>query len=212
MSKESEDSARERGCVADSDQDMIWQGGGPEALVARLIGSRLPETGLVSIDEHPDVPFERLSLAWLAARHTLLVYLTTVEAANPVADTMGRALRDIQDVLDDLGVQTVGVSTQPIAEQHDFADMELFTQRLLADPDLVLARILGLPFTVISARAEYRPVILIVHGGRIEHVIYPVDSPRLSAQEALDWLTKHATDATGEPESAAEETSEDAGQ
>jgi peroxiredoxin len=166
----------------------------PEELIRRVIGVPLPTTGLRWTDEHPDVrprPVERSSLAAFAARHTLLVYLAAAEDdRDPEADTMGRALRDLDDALLDLGVDTVGISTQPVAEQHDLAGSELFTQRLCSDAQLALAKTLGLPITTIAGKVEYEPVILIVEEGRIAHVIYPVVSPRASAREALDWFTE----------------------
>lgn len=202
MSREDDDSTEQHGCMVNPGQDITWHDPwgaepDPEALIARLTGAPLPTTGLTWTHEHPDVPLARISLAQLAARQTLLVYLTPAEGAtSPTADTMGRALRDLQDALHDLGVHTVGISTQPIAEQQEFADSELFTQRLLSDLDLVLANILGLSFTVVNARVEYRPIILIARRGRIAHVIYPIDSPRVSARDALDWLTRHITGGT----------------
>jgi peroxiredoxin len=196
----------ERDCEGAGRQDCmsrtarsIGQGSGsldrdPEALIGRVIGVPLPTTGLRWTEGHPDLrprPVERSSLAAFAARHTLLVYLAPAEDdRDPEADTMGRALRDLDDALLDLGVDTVGISTQAVGEQHDVAGSELFTQRLCSDPDLVLATTLGLPITTIDGKVEYEPVILIVEEGRIAHVIYPVVSPRASAREALDWFTE----------------------
>ncbi len=177
-----------------------------EALIGSLVGRSLPARGLQWIDDHPDAPlgpFAKQSLAELASRETLLIYLGPAEAEDEPdgADTMGRAYRDRQDALHDLGVHTIGVSTQPLSEQHELADVELFKQTLLADERLVLARTLGLPVTIRSAHAiEYQPIALIVKDGHVAHVIYPIDSPRVSAGEALEWLVAHVSGHVGRAE------------
>ncbi len=162
------------------------------------MGTRLPTAPLEWTEEHENEPLgpgAEISLARLATRHILLIYLTSAENdTNPDADTMGRALRDHQDALNDLGVRTVGVSTQPLVEQHNTGDIELFTQRLLCDPYLALAKTLGLPLTTVQDRIEYQPIILIALEGRIAHVIYPIASPLASAREALDWLVERLAD------------------
>jgi peroxiredoxin len=183
-----------------------------EALIGSLVGRSLPARGLQWIEDHPDTPlgpFARQSLAELASRETLLIYLAPAEVEDEPsgADTMGRAYRDQQDALHDLGVHTIGVSTQPLSEQHELADVELFKQTLLADERLVLARTLGLPVTIRSARAiEYQPIVLIVKDGRIAHVIYPIGSPRASAKEALEWLAAHVSGHPGRAKSDAPDT------
>lgn len=201
MSEQDESAAHDRDRETNNDftaQDPTNTDLDAKVLIARLLGVQLPQRGLIWSDDSliaPIWPFARLSLAVLAARHRLLVYVTPAEDdSDPKADTMGRALRDHQDALHDLGVRTVGVSTQPITDQHDIGSIELFTQTLLADPDLVLASELGLPVARGVARPEYRPMILIVQGGRVGHSIYPIASPRASAQDALDWLTQHVSE------------------
>lgn len=208
MGREDDERAGWRGCVADAGYGITWQDAwsvepDPEALIADLTGRQLPTTGLPwaeDIEDNPDAPlgaFARLSLASLASSYqALLVYLAPAEdATGPQEDTMGRALRDVQGALRDLGVNTAGIGTQPIAEQYEFASSELFTHWLLSDLDLMFAKTLGVPFTTVNARVEYRPIILITRDdGRIAHVIYPIASPRASVQNALDWLTQRITD------------------
>jgi peroxiredoxin len=202
VGRENDQGAGQHGCVAYAGQGITWQESwgaepDPEALIDRLIGKPLPTTGLPwaeDVGAHPDVPLgalARVGLAQLAARGALLVYLAPAEdATDREDDTMGRALRDVQYALHDLGVDTVGIATQPIAEQYEHASIELFTQQLLSDLDLVLAKTLGVPFTTVNAKVEYQPIILIALDSRIAHVIYPIASPRASAQDALDWLTQ----------------------
>ncbi len=169
----------------------------PQVLIGELIGAAMPKAPLQWAEDNPDAPlgsFARRSLSELASHQTLLVYLTPAEAEeDPGVPTMGRAFRDHHDVLHDLGVLVIGVSTQPLAEQHEIASVELYPQTLLCDELLVLVRALGLPVTIDAAKVEYQPIVLIVADGRIVHVIYPIDSPRRSAEEALEWLTEDAS-------------------
>lgn len=163
---------------------------------ASLIGRELPETPLQWIEDDPDLPptvHVCQSLAALAARHTLLVYLTPSEPreADEDAETMGRVYRDHDEAICDLGALVVGVSTQSLSEQHEIAEPKPYPQTLLCDDHLVLARVLGLPITINAARIEYQPLVLIVKEGAIAHVIYPIDSPEESAAGAVAWLAEH---------------------
>lgn len=183
----------------------------PEVLVTQLVGTTMPATQLQWTEDNPDAPLgshARRSLASLAAREPLVVYLTPSEMhqETPTAETMGRAFRDQQATLHDLGAHVIGVSTQSLAEQHDLGDIELYWQTLLCDQRLVLACTLGLPVTIHDARVEYQPLVMIVEDGAIVHVIYPIESPNASAHTAVRWLTDHtqgarasAHPATGEP-------------
>jgi hypothetical protein len=171
----------------------------PEVLATQLVGAAMPATQLQWAEDNPDAPLgphARRSLALLAAREPLIVYLTPSEThqETPTAERMGRAFRDRQATLHDLGAHVIGVSTQSLAEQHDRADIELYWQTL------------GLPVTIHDARVEYQPLVMIVEDGAIAHVIYPIESPDASAHTAVRWLTEHtqgaracARPATGEP-------------
>jgi peroxiredoxin len=169
----------------------------PQALAAALIGKELPLAPLQWVEDHSDLQptaHTHQSLAELAARHTLIVYLTPSEAReeDEDAETMGRAYCDHDERICDLGALVVGVSTQPIAEQHEIAGLEVYPQTLFCDEYLVLARALGLPITINAARVEYQPLVLIIKGGVVAHVIYPIDSPGESATAAIEWLAEHA--------------------
>lgn len=168
----------------------------PGTLSASLVGRKLPETPLQWVEDHPDLSptaYVWQSLAELAARNILLVYLTPTEAKEDEdGEAMGRAYRDHNDAIRSLGGLVVGVSTQPLSEQHEVAGLGLYPQTLFCDEDLVLARALGLPITIRAARIEYQPLVLIVKDGAVAHVIYPIHSPEESAKAAVAWLNDHA--------------------
>jgi peroxiredoxin len=62
---------------------------------------------------------------------------------------------------------------------------------MLADPDLTLAAALALPTFTADDRRLYRRLTLVVEGGRVEHVFYPVFPPDEHAREVLAWLRMH---------------------
>jgi len=52
----------------------------------------------------------------------------------------------------------------------------------------VLAERLGLPTFEAGDRPRYKRLTLVLNGGRIEHVFYPVFPPDRHAAEVLAWL------------------------
>ena len=63
---------------------------------------------------------------------------------------------------------------------------------MLSDAGLELADVPGLPTFETAAMTLYRRLTLIVSGGRIEHVFYPVFPPDAHAGEVLAWLRARA--------------------
>jgi peroxiredoxin len=59
---------------------------------------------------------------------------------------------------------------------------------MLSDEGLALAGALGLPTFQVAGMTLYRRLTMIITGGVIEHVFYPVFPPDRHAQEVLDWL------------------------
>ncbi|MFI7639709.1 hypothetical protein [Nonomuraea sp. NPDC049400] len=45
----------------------------------------------------------------------------------------------------------------------------------------------------------YRRLTLVIRGGRIEHVFYPIFPPDRQAQQILDWLHAHPTSTPSTP-------------
>jgi len=59
---------------------------------------------------------------------------------------------------------------------------------MLSDERLALADALGLPTFTVDGMRLYRRLTMIITGGIIEHVFYPIFPPDQHAQEVLDWL------------------------
>ena len=93
------------------------------------------------------------------------------------------------------GVQRVfGLSSQPRAYQDALVEALRLPYPLLTDEDLLLAEDPGLPTFTAGGLTVYRRMALLIRGGYIEHVFYPVFPPDRHAQVVLDWLAAHTED------------------
>ena len=59
---------------------------------------------------------------------------------------------------------------------------------MLADLEHSLAAALSLPTFSAGGESLYSRLTLIVAGGAVEHVFYPIFPPNTHAQEVLEWL------------------------
>jgi peroxiredoxin len=98
------------------------------------------------------------------------------------------AFRDLGAEFAAQGVALAGLSTQTSDDQFEFATREHIGFRLLSDTHLRLADDLGLPTFSVGGETFYKRVTLVLGGGRIEKVFYPVFPPDRNAAEVLAWL------------------------
>lgn len=98
------------------------------------------------------------------------------------------SFRDHAAELAALGARVHGLSSQPIAEQREFAEREHMPFPLLNDADLRLARELRLPTFEAGGMTLYKRLTFIARGGRIERVFYPVFPPDTHVDEVLRAL------------------------
>jgi peroxiredoxin len=96
--------------------------------------------------------------------------------------------RDRAGELAAYGATIYGVSTQPPAEQAEAAARLHLPFPLLSDERLELAQALRLPVFEAGGLLRIRRLTLIVVGGQVEHVFYPVFPPDAHAAEVLKWL------------------------
>lgn len=162
-----------------------------------LPGLELPQLAL------PSTQGGTLDLAELAAEAFTLVLYVYPRTGNPGElspegwdDIPGArgctpqncAFRDHRAQLTVLGADVVGLSTQPAVEQAAFAAREHMPFPLLSDPQLQLAEALRLPTFEASGRTYYRRITLIVRGGAIDRVFYPVFPPDRNAADVAAYL------------------------
>ncbi len=98
------------------------------------------------------------------------------------------AYRDHFAELTALGVRVVGLSTQDTAYQRELVDRLGLPYPILSDDHLALATALRLPTFDTEGLTLLRRLTLVIEGGRIEQVFYPVFPSDRDAEQVVDWL------------------------
>ena len=96
--------------------------------------------------------------------------------------------RDHNAELAALGARVAGISTQPLADQIEFAERNNMPFPVISDEWLDLARDPGLPTFEVEGLTLYKRLALVADQGRIVKVFYPVFPPDRNAQDVLAWL------------------------
>jgi peroxiredoxin len=84
-----------------------------------------------------------------------------------------------------------GLSSQRTAYQAELAERLALPFEILSDSGHELQRALDLPTFTVDGELLYKRLTLIVSGGRIEHVFYPIFPPDAHAAQVLEWLSAH---------------------
>ena len=84
--------------------------------------------------------------------------------------------------------RVLGLSSQSTGRQAEAVSRLQLPFAILSDEELALIRALGLPAFTADGMTLYRRLTMIVAGGVIEHVFYPVFPPDKHAAEVLGWL------------------------
>lgn len=98
------------------------------------------------------------------------------------------AYRDHYREFRDLGFEVYGVSAQSPEEQKGFADRMHIPYELLSDSDFELTETLQLPTFEFQGRRYIKRLTVVVAGGRIEKVFYPVFPPDRNAEVVLEYV------------------------
>jgi peroxiredoxin len=96
--------------------------------------------------------------------------------------------RDAHAQFTELGVRVLALSTQDAAYQREMAERLHLPFPVLSDERLELTRQLDLPTFETSGMTLLKRLTLVIDGGQIRHVFYPVFPPDGHAAEVLDWL------------------------
>ncbi|MGE0867263.1 MAG: peroxiredoxin [Kofleriaceae bacterium] len=161
-----------------------------------LEGSPLPDLALAATQGRP------INLARLAGRSVVFVYPRTGEPGVPAlvddwdqipgargCTPQACAFRDLHDELRTAGVDHVfGLSTQDTGYQREVADRLHLPFPILSDDQLALTDAIGLPTFEVAGTRLLKRLALIIDGGRIAKVFYPVFPPDRNAAEVLAWL------------------------
>lgn len=104
-----------------------------------------------------------------------------------------RGFRDHYRELRDRGVSEVfGLSVQSSEYQREARDRLDLPFELLSDASLEFADRLDLPTFEVAGERLLKRSTLVVSGGRVEHVFYPVFPPDEHAREVVEWLERTA--------------------
>jgi peroxiredoxin len=98
------------------------------------------------------------------------------------------AFRDHHGELTAAGAEVFGLSTQDTAYQREAVERLHLPFAMLSDAGLELTRALGLPTLEVGGETLLKRLTLVLRGGVVEHVFYPVFPPDRHAGEVLAWL------------------------
>jgi peroxiredoxin (alkyl hydroperoxide reductase subunit C) len=167
-----------------------------DGAAAHLVGMALPPVTLLATDD------TSVTLSTLAGRTVVFAYprtgepgkISLVDDWDMIPGARGCtpqacAFRDLYAELKAAGVSHVfGLSTQDNVYQTEMASRLHLPFAVLSDEKLVLTRALQLPTMEVAGLTLIKRLALIVDGGRITHVFYPVFPPDRNAAEVLAWL------------------------
>jgi peroxiredoxin len=99
--------------------------------------------------------------------------------------------RDHYQELSQPGIEVFGLSTQTTDYQREMAERLHLPFAILSDDRFELCDALRLPTFEVEGLRLLKRLTLIIRGGRIEHVLYPVFPSDRSADDVLLWLRDH---------------------
>jgi peroxiredoxin len=162
-----------------------------------LAGMKLPKISLRATSG------ELVNLAELPRRAVIYAYPMTGVPGVPLPmgwdDIPGArgctpqacAFRDHANEIAELRADVYGLSTQDTGYQRELVERLHLPFALLSDADLELARALSLPTMQVEGKTLLKRLTMIVSGGAIEYVFYPVFPSSAAASVVLDWLKKN---------------------
>jgi peroxiredoxin len=100
-------------------------------------------------------------------------------------------VRDHHKELAELGAQVFGLSTQTSEYQREMRERLHLPFEVLSDAQFKLCDALRLPTFEVEGTRLLKRLTMILRGGRIEHVFYPVFPPNESADQVIFWLAAH---------------------
>jgi peroxiredoxin len=168
---------------------------------AHLAGVRLPPVPLAS------TAGRAVDLAALAGRTVVYCYPRTGRPGqepppgwNEIPGARGCtpqscAFRDRYGEIVGLGARVFGLSTQTPDDQREAVERLHLPFELLSDAGLSFARALRLPTFQVEGMTLIKRLTLVVRGGRIEKVFYPVFPPDRNPDEVIAWLSAHRDEA-----------------
>jgi len=101
------------------------------------------------------------------------------------------SFRDHHQELLQLGAEVFGLSTQTTEYQREMTGRLHLPFEVLSDAEFRLCDAMRLPTFEVAGMRLVKRLTLVVRGGRVEHVFYPVFPPNESANQVVLWLREH---------------------
>jgi len=101
------------------------------------------------------------------------------------------SFRDHHQELLQLGAEVFGLSTQTTEYQREMSERLHLPFEVLSDAEFRFCDAMRLPTFEVGGMRLVKRLTLVVRGGRVEHVFYPVFPPNGSANQVLRWLGDH---------------------
>lgn len=166
-----------------------------DGLCDHLAGARMPAVSLSSTRRRT------VNLGELSAPRTVIYcYPMTGALGTPLPDgwneipgargctPQARGFRDRHGEIVGRGAEVFGVSTQSTGYQSEMAERLHLPFEVLSDAGFELCEALRLPTFEASGMRLIKRLTLIVRGGAIETVFYPVFPPNENARQVVGWL------------------------
>ena len=102
--------------------------------------------------------------------------------------------RDHATELAAFGARVAGISSQPLAEQQEFARRTKMPFPIISDEQFGLAATLSLPVFEFEGARFYKRLALVAESSIVAKVFYPVFPPDRNAVDVLDWLRRHRSE------------------
>jgi peroxiredoxin len=163
-----------------------------------LLGMRVPAIALMS------TAGRRVNLAELALERTVVYcYPRTGAPGQPVPKNWDEipgargctpescAFRDHYQQLRNLKTKVFGLSTQTREYQQELVARLNLPFEVLSDADFALTNALRLPTFEFDGVRLLKRLTLVLSGGKIEKVFYPVFPPDKHAEDVIAWLGQH---------------------
>ncbi len=103
------------------------------------------------------------------------------------------SFRDLHAEFTNEGVLVFGLSTQSSDYQREMVERLHVPFPVLSDAGLELTRALRLPSFEVASETLMKRLSMVIRGGIIEQVFYPVFPPDKSAEDVLAWLKDNPT-------------------
>ena len=165
-----------------------------DGAAAHLTGMSMPDIALPATDG------SYIHLARLLGRHVIYIYPMTGRPDRKLPDGWNEipgargctpqscSFRDHYAELQALNTGVFGLSAQSTDDQQEARERLHLPFQLLSDEGLELKAALKLPTFEFAGMELYKRITLVIDGGKIVKVFYPVFPPDRSGEETVGWL------------------------